>query len=102
MGEAGCADDGSELRQVCARELRMALKQEACAVVAERAAYAGHLEAVGEAVVNEDATGAGQHLRLVLQATERGRKDETVVVALKLGAVVARALLGLKTEAFGA
>ena len=66
----------------------MALEQEACAVVAEGASYAGHFEAVGETVVDEDATREGEHLRLVLQAAEGCREDETVVVALELRAVV--------------
>ena len=57
-------------------------------VVAERHAHGGHFERVGEAVVHEDAARQGEHLRLVLQAAEGCREDETVVIALELRAVV--------------
>ena len=43
---------------------------------------------MGEAVVHEDAAWQREHLRLVLQTTERGREDQTVIVALELRAVI--------------
>ena len=44
---------------------------------------------MGQTVVHEDAARQGEYLRLVLHTAERGREDETVVVALEFGAVVA-------------
>jgi hypothetical protein len=43
---------------------------------------------VGQTVVYEDAARKWEYLRLVLQTTERGRKDQTVVVAFELRAVI--------------
>ncbi len=37
-----------------------------------RTPYGGHLEAVGQAVMDEDASGQREHLRLVLQSPEGG------------------------------
>ena len=53
-------------------------------VVAERHAHARHFEAVGQAVVHEDASRQREHLGLVLQPAERCREYQAVVVALKL------------------
>ena len=55
---------------------------------AERHAHTGHLEAVGETVMDEDAARKRKHLGLVLKPAERRREYESVVIALELGAVV--------------
>ena len=56
---------------------------------------------MGQAVVHEDAPGKRKHLGLVLQAAERGREDQPVVVALEFGAVLFPFLVQvLKPEAF--
>ena len=49
----------------------MTFEQQSRAVVAQRASYAGHLEAMRESVVHKDASWQREHLRLVLQAAER-------------------------------
>jgi hypothetical protein len=56
---------------------------------------------VRQTVVDEDAARQGEHLRLVLQPSERGGKDEAIIVPLKLGTVVfARFVQFLQAEAF--
>jgi len=57
-------------------------------VVAKAAAYTCHFEGVGETVVDEDAARQWKDLCLVLEASEGGGEDETVVVAFELGTVV--------------
>ena len=57
---------------------------------------------MSQSVVHKDATRKGKHLCLVLQPAEGSREDETVVVALKLRAVVAVLFLALQSEPFGA
>ena len=51
-----------------------------------RTAYAGHLYAVGQAVVDEDAARKRKHLGFVLQTSERRGKDQPVKVALEVTA----------------
>ena len=53
-------------------------------VVAQRASHTCHFKTVGEPVVYKDAPWQREHLCLVLHPAEGGRKDEPVVVALKL------------------
>ena len=57
-------------------------------VVAKRKPHAGHLEAVGEAVVHEDTARQGEHLGLVLHAPERRGEYQSVVITLEFGTVV--------------
>ena len=42
---------------------------------------------MGETIVHKDTAGEGENLGFVLQPAEGGRKDESVVVALKLSAL---------------
>ena len=56
---------------------------------------------MGQAVVHKDASRQGEHLSLVLQASERSRKDQPVVVAFELRAVImALRMTVLLTEPF--
>lgn len=82
------ADDGSYLFERCSAQFGMLLAQLRRHVIAQRHAYRGHLQRVGEAVVHEDGTGKGKHLRLVLHASERCGENKAVVVAFKLRPVV--------------
>ena len=43
---------------------------------------------MGQAVVYEDTAREREYLGLVLKTTERGRKDQTIIVALELRPVV--------------
>ena len=88
VGQAGCGHDGADLLKQGVAQLGMARAQGLGHVVAQRHAHAGHLQAVGEPVVHEDAAGKGEHLRLVLHTAERCGEDEPVVIALEFGAVV--------------
>ena len=88
VGQTGRSHDLSYFRHHALAQLRLALAEAACYVAAQRHAHAGHLERMGEAVVYEDAARQREHLRLVLHAAKGCREDESVVVALELGAVV--------------
>jgi hypothetical protein len=57
-------------------------------IIAQRHAYRGNFETVGEAVMHEHTARKREYLGLVLQTTERCREDESVVITLKLGPVV--------------
>jgi hypothetical protein len=52
--------------------------------------------------VHEDAARKREHLGFILKAAKGSREDETVVVALKLSAVVAVLFLALQSKPFGA
>lgn len=86
--QSGSLDDGANLLEERAPQFGMALGEDACHVVAERLAERRDFERVGQTVVDEDAAGQGEHLRLVLQTPEGRRVNETVAVALELRAVV--------------
>ena len=45
-----------------------------------------YFHAVGQTVVDKDAPREGKHLGLVLQPPERGGEDQTVEIALEIGA----------------
>ena len=57
-------------------------------IVTQTAPYAGHFEGVGQSVVHEYTAWQRKHLGLVLQASERGREDEAIVVTSELSAVI--------------
>ena len=88
MRQAGCTHDGSDFLEELILQLRALLDDATGDVVAQRHAYASHLQAVGEAVVYEDAARQGEDLRLVLQSAECRREDESVVIALEFRAIV--------------
>ena len=69
-------------------KFRMEQQEPVDHIVAQGHAHTGHLERVGEAVVDEDAAGQREHLSLVLQPAERSRENQSVVVALELRPVV--------------
>lgn len=72
VGEARRLHNRSYLLKQRAAKLRVLVRQAARHVVAQRLAQRRHFQRVGKAVVDEDAARKGKHLRLVLQATERG------------------------------
>ena len=86
VGQAGGRHDGPDGAQVALGRSRAATQQFGRHVGAERASHARHLQAMGQAVVDEDAARQGEHLRFVLHAAEGGRKNQPVVIALKLRA----------------
>lgn len=86
--KAGSAYYRSYLWKQRACQFGLAFHQGMGYVVAQRHAHAGHLKAVGEAVVDEDAARKRKHLGLVLHTAERGREYKPVVVALEFRAVV--------------
>ena len=71
----------------------MPFAQQQLYLASQRTAHARHLQAVGEAVVDENAARERKHLCLVLQATEWRGKNQSVIVALKIAAHAA--LLGI-------
>ena len=76
-------------------------KQESGGIVGQRTSHAAHFKAVGQTVVDEDAAWQWEHLRLVLQASESRRKNQSVVVALELRAGMLAALQLFLAEAQG-
>ena len=64
------------------------------------ASYAGHFEAVGQAVVDHLCARQRKHLSLVLQSAEGATEDDAVVVALKRAADVG-ALVRLRVTLVG-
>ena len=70
-------------------------------VVSQRPAYAWDFEAVRESVVYEYTTGQRKNLCFILQPTERRREDQTVVVALEVGAgMLMCVMVTFQSEAF--
>ena len=57
-------------------------------IVAQRHAHTGDLQGVGQTVMDEDTARQREDLSLVLQPTEWGRKDKTVVVAFELCTII--------------
>ncbi len=55
-------------------------------VVGHRLAHTRNLHRMRKTVVHKDTSGQGEDLCLVLQASERTRKDKAVVVAPEIGA----------------
>ena len=86
--QTGCTHDGSYLFEEGILQFRTLLDDAAGDVVAQRHAHARYFQAVGEAVVYEDAARKRKHLRLVLHTAERRREDKAVIVALEFRAVV--------------
>jgi hypothetical protein len=69
-------------------QFRMTLQQQTAYIITQRPAHAAHLQGMSQPVVDEYTARQGEYLSLVLQAAERSRKNQTVIVALKLSAVV--------------
>src|SRR5690554_1339876 len=57
-------------------------------VVAQRTTHTDDLQAMGQSVMHEHTARQGENLGFVLQTPERRRKNQPVVIALKLTAVV--------------
>ena len=53
-----------------------------------------------QTVVHEYTARKGKYLRLVLQTAERGGKDQTVVVPLKIGALMFAFVIFVLADAF--
>ena len=85
--QTGGTDDGTDAFECGYVFSAVAWDEQARYVSSQGASYAGNFEGVGEAIVHKDATREGKHLGLVLQPTEGGRKDESVVVTLKFCAL---------------
>ena len=88
MGQTCCAHNRATLAHVPFAQFGVAFDEPPRCVIAQRTAHTGHFEAVGKAVVDEDAAWKRKHLGLVLKAAEGCREDEAVVVAVEFGAVV--------------
>ena len=43
---------------------------------------------MSETIVNKHGTGQGEYLCLILQTAKRGRKYQTIIIALELGTVI--------------
>ena len=69
------AYDGANFFEQRVGQFGMALNQGASHIVAQRHAHRGHFKAMGKAVVHEYAARQREHLRLVLQSSERSRED---------------------------
>ena len=53
-----------------------------------------------KSVVDEDAAGQGEDLRLVLQPSEGGGEDQAIVVALEVRPLMLPFVIGFYAEAF--
>ena len=85
--QTGGTDDGTDAFECDYVFSAVAWDEQARYVSSQGASYAGNFEGMRETVVHKYASGKGENLGLVLQPTEGGRKDESVVVALKLSAL---------------
>ena len=85
--QTGGTDDGTDAFECDYVFSAVAWDKQARHVSSQGASYAGNFEGMSETVVHKYASREGENLGLVLQPTEGGRKDESVVVALKLCAL---------------
>ena len=100
VSQTGCRNDAANLPNERFGQFRMAFQQYTAHPISQRASHTGNLKAMGKAIVHKDASRQGEHLRFILQAPERRRKDQTVIVTQEVRAVhVALAMVGLHTEA---
>ena len=74
MCQASGRYDGTSFAQVASGQLRMLLQECPRNIVAQGTSYAGHLQTVGQPVVDEYASREREHLRFVLQTSERCRE----------------------------
>lgn len=88
VSQTGRGDNLSDLLKEGALQFGVLAYELGGYIVAQRHAHTGYLEGMSQTVMNEDATREGEHLCLVLQATERGRENETIVVAFELRTVI--------------
>ena len=88
MCQAGGRHDGTSFAQVASGQLRMLLQECPRDIVAQGTSYAGHLQTVGQPVVDEYASREREHLRFVLQTSERCREYKTVIMRWNSVAVV--------------
>jgi hypothetical protein len=88
VSQTGCCDNLSVFLKERILQFRMPLDELLRYIITQRHTHTCHLQRVGQTVVYEDAARKWEYLRLVLQTTERGRKDQTVVVAFELRAVI--------------
>ena len=94
--------NGSHTRYFRFRQFGMTLHEHTADVGAQRTPDTRHLKAVGQTVMDKHAARKGKHLGLVLHTSESGRKDQTVVVALKFRTpFFQRFLLVLLTQSLG-
>ena len=101
MGQAGSGYNLPDFTNHRLGQLGVPGCELACHITAQRHAHTRHLQTVSKTVMHKDAARQREHLRFVLQATEGGGKNQTVVVALELGPVVmALTVLRLLAQSF--
>lgn len=88
MGQTGRGHNLSDLGKERVFQFRMPTDEYFRHIIAQGHADTRHFQGVGEAVVYKDTSRQGEHLCLVLQTTERGRENESVVVAFELRPVI--------------
>ena len=98
VGQACRTDYAAQFRKMRVGKVRMPFKQQPAHVIAQAASYTAYLKAVCQPVMDEDATWQREDLRLVLQAAERSREDEPVVVSLELRPVILPVLYAFLPE----
>lgn len=86
VSQAGRTDNGPHARHFGMFQFGVSGNEFAAHVCSERTSHARHFEAVCQSVMHEHAAGQRKYLGLVLQTAERGRKYQSVEVALKLRA----------------
>ena len=85
--QAGSGNNLAHVTQFVDPRLALVARHEPDGYLAgQRFAHTRHLQAVCQAVVDKDAARQRKHLCLVLQAAERRREHQSVVVALKVAA----------------
>ena len=85
VGQAGSSDNLADVTKFVGPWLILVARHEPYDNFARhRLAHTGNFQAVRQAVVHKDAVGQRKYLRLVLQAAERRREHQAVVVALKV------------------
>ena len=88
MGKAGSGNDLSYFRKERVIELWMLFDKITGHIVAKRHSYTRYLKGVCKAVVHKNTARKWEYLSLVLETTERGGEDKTVIVSFKFRSVV--------------
>ncbi len=102
VGQTRSRNDGTDFCDERCFLLAILINQMSCYIVAQGATYARNLQTVRQAVVDADVARQGENLRLVLHSAEWSRKNQTVIVALEVRAVlVLLVVIVFQSKSFG-
>jgi hypothetical protein len=88
MSQTGRTDNASKFRQMGVCQMGMKRKQFTAYIIAQTTSHAADFQTMCQTVMDKNAAGQRENLGLVLKTSERGRKDNTVIIALKFCTVI--------------